>query len=849
MSLVDLGKKLLEAARSGQDDEVRILMANGAPFTTDWLGTSPLHLSAQYGHYSTTEVLLRAGVSRDARTKVDRTPLHMAASEGHARIVEVLLKHGADVNAKDMLKMTALHWATEHGHRDVVELLIKYGADVHVQSKFCKNALEIAFDNGNEELAEILQVSMQNQINTNPESPDTVTIHTAAPQFIIGPGGLVNFTGLVSENSSKSSDEAGLSALQFGNSSTSVLATLAAIAEASAPLTSSSETPVVATEEVVTADSVDGAIQQVVSSGGQQVITIVTDGIQLGNLQTGSAIGQPIIVTMADGQQVLTVPATDIAEETVISEEPTMKRQRIEIIENHVETQEIAEKETLQKQLDEANREAQKYRQQLLKKEQEAEAYRQKLEAITRLQSRAELKDAVEEVLPTLKEQNIAVFILGAECDTVGVETLSDKIDQASEEPLSPDLRSNVTMKSPVVYIYTSGTTGLPKAAAINQERVWMSSCLQRLVGVGSDDVIYVCLPLYHAAAFLMGLTGAIERGITVVLRRKFSASQFWDDCRKYDVTVIQYIGEIMRYLCNVPKKDNDQNHMVRIAMGNGIRADTWSEFLHRFGNIKIKECYGATESNVGFVNYVGKPGAIGREFFLHKKFSPYALIKYDTEREEPVRDSRGFCVEVQKGETGLLVGKITKISPFVGYVKNNQQTEKKKLKDVFEKGDLYFNSGDLLKIDKEGFIYFQDRIGDTFRWKGENVATSEVSDVLIMVDCIEQANVYGVKVPGNEGRIGMAALTLKDGHEFDSTDTYKLVNTNLPSYARPRFVRIQNSLEVTGTFKLIKGKLAQEGFNPAAMQDQLYFLDEKKGYIPMTQEIYNSICSGNVRL
>ncbi|XP_023669638.2 GA-binding protein subunit beta-1 isoform X1 [Paramormyrops kingsleyae] len=388
MSLVDLGKKLLEAARSGQDDEVRILMANGAPFTTDWLGTSPLHLSAQYGHYSTTEVLLRAGVSRDARTKVDRTPLHMAASEGHARIVEVLLKHGADVNAKDMLKMTALHWASEHSHRDVVELLIKYGADVHAQSKFSKSALDIAIDNGNEELAEILQVSMQNQINTNPESPDTVTIHTTTPQFIIGPGGVVNLTGLVSAgNSSKSADEAGLSTLQFGDSSTSVLATLAALAEASTPLSNSSETQVVATEEVVTADSVDGAIQQVVSSGGQQVITIVTDGIQLGNLQTASGIGQPIIVTMPDGQQVLTVPATDMAEETVISEEPLMKRQRIEIIENHIESPEIEEKETLQKQLEEANREAQKYRQQLLKKEQEAEAYRQKLEAITRHQS------------------------------------------------------------------------------------------------------------------------------------------------------------------------------------------------------------------------------------------------------------------------------------------------------------------------------------------------------------------------------------------------------------------------------------------------------------------------------
>ncbi|XP_039628752.1 GA-binding protein subunit beta-1 isoform X1 [Polypterus senegalus] len=385
MSLVDLGKKLLDAARAGQDDEVRILMANGAPFTTDWLGTSPLHLSAQYGHYSTTEVLLRAGVSRDARTKVDRTPLHMAAAEGHARIVEVLLKHGADVNAKDMLKMTALHWATEHGHREVVELLIKYGADVHVQSKFCKNALDIAIDNANEELAEILQVSMQNQINTNPESPDTVTIHTATPQFIIGPGGVVNLTGLVSAaNSSKSLDEAGVSTVQFGNSSTSVLATLAALAEASAPLSNSSDTPVVATEEVVTADSVDGAIQQVVSSGGQQVITIVTDGIQLGNLQTAAGIGQPIIVTMPDGQQVLTVPATDIAEETVISDEPLAKRQRIEIIENHVEATDFEEKEALQKQLEEANREAQKYRQQLLKKEQEAEAYRQKLEAITR---------------------------------------------------------------------------------------------------------------------------------------------------------------------------------------------------------------------------------------------------------------------------------------------------------------------------------------------------------------------------------------------------------------------------------------------------------------------------------
>uniref|UniRef100_A0A673HVY6 GA-binding protein subunit beta-1-like n=1 Tax=Sinocyclocheilus rhinocerous TaxID=307959 RepID=A0A673HVY6_9TELE len=329
MSLVDLGKKLLEAARAGQDDEVRILMANGAPFTTDWLGTSPLHLSAQFGHYSTTEVLLRAGVSRDARTKVDRTPLHMAASEGHTRIVELLLKHGADVNAKDMLKMSALHWAVEHSHRDVLELLLRFGADVHAQSKFCKNALDIALDNSSHELAEILQVAMQNQINTNPESPDTLTIHTAAPRFIIGPGGVVNLAGLVSPASS------------------------------SKP-----------TEELITADSVDGAIQQVMSSGGQQVITIVTDGIQLGNLQTGAGISQPIIVTMPDGQQEKRVCVSVCVR---VNEHIT-----------HVTLCVQQEKVALLKQLEEANREAQKYRQQFLKKEQEAEAYRQKLEAITR---------------------------------------------------------------------------------------------------------------------------------------------------------------------------------------------------------------------------------------------------------------------------------------------------------------------------------------------------------------------------------------------------------------------------------------------------------------------------------
>ncbi|XP_011924932.1 PREDICTED: GA-binding protein subunit beta-2 isoform X1 [Cercocebus atys] len=370
MSLVDLGKRLLEAARKGQDDEVRTLMANGAPFTTDWLGTSPLHLAAQYGHYSTAEVLLRAGVSRDARTKVDRTPLHMAAADGHAHIVELLVRNGADVNAKDMLKMTALHWATERHHRDVVELLIKYGADVHAFSKFDKSAFDIALEKNNAEILVILQEAMQNQVNVNPERANPVTdpVTMAAP-FIFTSGEVVNLTSLVSSANTKTTS---------ANS-----------------------------EEIIEGNSIDSSIQQVMGSGGQRVITIVTDGVPLGNIQTSiptGGIGQPFIVTMQDGQQVLTVPAGQVAEETVIKEEeeeklPLTKKPRIGEMTNSVEeSKEGNERELLQQQLLEANRRAQEYRHQLLKKEQEAEQYRLKLEAIARQQPSGVDFTMVEEV-------------------------------------------------------------------------------------------------------------------------------------------------------------------------------------------------------------------------------------------------------------------------------------------------------------------------------------------------------------------------------------------------------------------------------------------------------------------
>lgn len=367
MSLVDLGKRLLEAARKGEDDEVRTLMASGAPFTTDWLGTSPLHLAAQYGHYSTAEVLLRAGVSRDARTKVDRTPLHMAAADGHVHIVELLVRNGADVNAKDMLKMTALHWATEHHHRDVVELLIKYGADVHASSKFDKSAFDIALEKNNAEILVILQEAMQSQLSANPKR--AVPGPVATP-FIITSGEVVSLAGIVSSASAKSS-----------------------------PVNS---------EEVTDRNSVNSSVQHVMGGGSQRVITIVTDGVPLGNIQTTIPTGdmnQPFIVTMQDGQQVLTVPAGQAAEGTVGEEEaaaekwPPSKKPRLAEIPSGVEESKVGtERELLQRQLQEANRRAQEYRHQLLRKEREAEQYRLRLEAMARQEPNGVDFTMVEEV-------------------------------------------------------------------------------------------------------------------------------------------------------------------------------------------------------------------------------------------------------------------------------------------------------------------------------------------------------------------------------------------------------------------------------------------------------------------
>ncbi|XP_072372954.1 long-chain fatty acid transport protein 6 [Scyliorhinus torazame] len=462
----------------------------------------------------------------------------------------------------------------------------------------------------------------------------------------------------------------------------------------------------------------------------------------------------------------------------------------------------------------------------------------------------ADLVDVVEDILANIHENNISVWVMGKGCTLHGVNTLADKVEEAPDSPVPASWKSTIYLKSTFLYIFTSGTTGLPKAAVITQLQSLRAGAGFWVFGVTKDDIIYVPLPLYHGAASLLGICGCIEIGATLVLKKKFSASQFWNDCRKYNVTVFQYIGELCRYLCNQPKIEGEKHHQVRMAVGNGIRTEVWKEFLERFGNIKMCEFYGATEGNIFFMNYTGKLGAVGRTSSLYKAFLSYTLVKYDAQKETPIRNEQGRCEKVGKGETGLLISPVTKWNPFSGYAGNKKFSQQKLLENVFKKGDLYFNSGDLMSESHDGYIYFRDRIGDTFRWKGENVATTEVAEIIGMLDFVEEANVYGVAIEGYEGRIGMAAIILKPVQEFDGKELYSHVVKYLPSYAYPRFLRIQESMEMTGTFKRKKINLVEEAFNPMIITEPLYFLDPSvKSYILMTEQIYNQILSLKIKL
>nr|XP_003467240.1 bile acyl-CoA synthetase isoform X1 [Cavia porcellus] len=461
-----------------------------------------------------------------------------------------------------------------------------------------------------------------------------------------------------------------------------------------------------------------------------------------------------------------------------------------------------------------------------------------------------DLKDSLEEVLPKLQAAHIYCFYLSHASTTPGVGSLGAALDAAPSDPVPAHLRTKITSRSPALFIYTSGTTGLPKPAILTQERVLQVSKMLFMCGVTADDVVYNVLPLYHTMGLVLGVIGCLELGATCVLTPKFSASRFWDDCRQHGVTVIQYVGEVLRYLCNAPQQPEDRAHKVRLAMGNGLRKDVWETFQKRFGPIRIWEFYGATEGNTGFVNYPGHCGAVGKTSCFLRMLAPFEIVQFDMEAAEPMRDERGLCIPVEPGKPGLLLTKVLSHLPFVGYHGSRELSERKLVRDVQHPGDIYYNTGDILSVDREGFFYFHDRIGDTFRWKGENVSTREVEGVLSLVDFLQEVNVYGVSVPGCEGKVGIAAVRLAPGQTFDGQKLYQHVHKWLPTYAAPHFIRVQDTLEITGTFKQVKSHLVREGFDVGIITDPLFILDRQaQAFQPLTTDTYQAVCEGTWKL
>ncbi|XP_020782256.1 long-chain fatty acid transport protein 6 [Boleophthalmus pectinirostris] len=456
----------------------------------------------------------------------------------------------------------------------------------------------------------------------------------------------------------------------------------------------------------------------------------------------------------------------------------------------------------------------------------------------------ADLVSVVGEMGSDLKKDNLLVWVMDHSSPYREFGTLLDKVQYMPAEKIK-DLPL-VNIMSNFLFIFTSGTTGLPKAARVGHLKAVMSMAFLEMCGASSDDVIYITLPLYHMSASLLAVGGCISLGATCVLKKKFSASQFWKDCVKCNVTVVQYIGELCRYLLNQPKVPEERTHRVRLFAGSGLRSDVWKQLRQRFGKIKIREGYGLTEASIGFLNYTDEVGPIGRASYFNKLSMPFELLRYDPQQYEPVRTDTGRCIKAKIGEAGILVAPLTIMNQFLGYAGNEVQSEKKVLRDLFQPDDVYFNTGDLLLQDHKGFLYFRDRIGDTFRWKGENVSTTEVSEVLGSLDFIQEANVYGVTVPGNEGRAGMAAVVLKPESKLDGPKLFSHLVDTLPAYAWPWFLRVQIVLDVTETFKQQKSKLVQEGFNPEIISDPLFFLDiSLKTYIVLTPLIFQEIVSG----
>jgi fatty-acyl-CoA synthase len=403
------------------------------------------------------------------------------------------------------------------------------------------------------------------------------------------------------------------------------------------------------------------------------------------------------------------------------------------------------------------------------------------------------------------------------------------------------------------LYIYTSGTTGLPKAAKVSHYRVMQwSHWFAGLMDTQPSDRMFNCLPLYHSVGGVVATGATLVSGGAVVVRPRFSASDFWRDVRDEGCTLFQYIGELCRYLVNAPHQDIETAHSLRIACGNGLRPEVWGPFQSRFKIPRILEYYASTEGNFSLYNCEGHPGAIGKipSFLAHRL--PVALLRFDVDSGEPRRNGEGFCERCAANEVGEAVGLIPAsghelAGRFEGYA-DSEASARKVLRNVFKEGDSWYRTGDLMRRDERGFYYFVDRVGETYRWKGENVSTAEVLTALAGARGVLDGVVYGVTVPGADGRAGAAALIVDA--EFDLTAFRADIALRLPAYARPVFLRLLQTIESTGTFKPRKQELMQAGFDPARISDPLYFDDPRQQrYVPVDASLFAAIGAGSVRI
>ena len=432
---------------------------------------------------------------------------------------------------------------------------------------------------------------------------------------------------------------------------------------------------------------------------------------------------------------------------------------------------------------------------------------------------------------------------------------VEEALAEFSADPLPDAERAAPSLADRALYIYTSGTTGLPKAAVVSHHRLMQwSHWFAGLMDITPADRLYDCLPMYHSVGGVVATGATLVGGGAVIVRERFSASRFWQDVRAEGCTIFQYIGELCRYLVNSPASTGDEaaGHALRLACGNGLRADVWEAFQSRFRIPQVLEYYAATEGTFSLYNCEGRVGSIGRiPAFLSHRY-PVALVQSDPATGAPIRDPQGRCVPCLPGEPGEAIGRIAAGAggagtPFEGYA-DAEASSRKVLRDVFAPGDAWYRTGDLMSRDEQGFYYFVDRIGDTFRWKGENVSTTEVASALAGCRGVIDVAVFGVSVPGTEGRAGMAALVV--GPQFELAGFRGELTERLPDYARPVFLRIVPTLEVTGTFKLRKQELVDEGYDPARVSDPLYFDAARHGrYERVDALLHQRIAQGLERI